>query len=266
MSFLAVSSVLMSCEDEVESPSKISFAAEEFSVGESDGAITLGVHLDHPTTSDLQVTLSASGGNATSGEDYQLTTSTTIPKGETNGSFAVVIMKDVAFEGDETFEISVSATGVTAGGKYKVTIVDNDCEFDWIGDMGGYDVWLDRIGVKYDADVTIAQAGGAYTIDGLNAGFISDFWGETIQESSWPVTFTVDADGNITIPRQYIFTTLYAGSLYPYEIYGTGKVNTCDGNVTLDYEMDQEGFEVGAYCHSPGNWMTTDIFRAVLTP
>jgi hypothetical protein len=94
---------------------------------------------------------------------------------------------------------------------------------------------------------------------------MENFWGETVINQV-PVTMTIDGAGNITIPDQYIFTTLYDGAEYEYHIYGTGVLNTCDGNITLNYEMDQDGFKVATYVHSPGNWMTDLLFKAVLAP
>ena len=262
----AISFFLASCgEDEVSAPSEVSFTASEFTLGESDGSATLGFQLNNPATADLTIQLSSSG-TATSGDDYTITeTTVVIPKGETHGSFEVVIRKDIIFEGDETIDVSISASGLVAKGTYEITISDDDCDFIWIGNLVGTDVNLDKAGVTYDADVVIAQVGDAFTIDGLNTGFISDWWGETILESV-PVTFTMDGAGAITIVEQYIFTTDYNGTEYPYTIYGTGQLNTCDGNLTIDYEMNQDGFLVGAYCNVTGKWMTDKIFKAVLHP
>lgn len=265
---LFAATVFVSCEDESSSsPSKISFFGEEFTAKETDGLITLGFQLDNPATKDITVSLSVTGGTATEGVDFEMPeTSRTIRAGETNGSFAIELINDVADEEDETIEITISAEGLsTEVAKYTVTATDDDCPFEWLGDLGGTDANLDKAGFTGEADVTITNDGGTLKILGLNRDFISAFWGEEIIDEV-AVTFTMDGGGNITIEDQYIFTTLYNGVEYPYHIYGTGVLNTCDGNITIDYELDQEGFKVGAYCHSPGNWMTDDIFKAVLVP
>lgn len=267
IALLAISITITSCSEDEVGAKSIKFASTEFSTSESDGAVTLGFQLDNPATADVTVELNVSG-TATSGQDFDLEEDAiVIHKGETNGSFTLDVKKDILFEGDETIEVKfVSITGITAPtDSYVVTIEDDDCEFDWIGELGGTDVDLDKEETTYDADVTIAQVEGGYTIDGLNVGFMEGWWGETVISSN-PVSFTVDSDGNITIPLQHIFTTLYKGTEYPYDIEGTGRLNTCDGSISLDYEMIQDGFEVGAYCHTTGNWMTSLIFQAVLVP
>jgi hypothetical protein len=259
---LAAVSVLVSCEEDSDSPSKLS--GSEFTAAETAGTLTLGFQLDNPVSKDTEVTFDVTGGTATEGEDFELVESSgTLVAGETNGKFSINLLNDLEDEEAETVIVTITSGGIS--GEYTLTITDDDCPFEWIGALGGTDANLDKGDFLGVADVVISEDGGTYTIEGLNTDFIANFWGETIIDQV-PVTFTVDGGGNITIPDQYIFTTLYDGDEYPYHIYGTGVVNTCDGNVTIDYELDQEGFLVGNYVHNTGKWMTDPIFKAVLVP
>lgn len=131
------------------------------------------------------------------------------------------------------------------------------------GDYIGVDSNIDGEEFKGTADVNIELDGEVYKISGLNTDFMETFWGEAIQ-TSVPVTFTVDEEGNITIEDQYIFTTLYDGDLYEYHISGTGKVSVC-GDITIDYELSQDGFLVGEWLHDNG-YMTDSMFKATLSP
>jgi len=260
-------SVFVSCEEESNSPSSISFFGSEFTAAETAETVTLGFQLDEPTKEDVTVTLAVTGGTATEGEDFELLETTrTIPAGETNGSFSIELINDIEDEEDETIEITISAAGLTAEtAKYVITVTDDDCPFEFVGDLVGTDANLDKAGFLGAAEVTVVKDGDTYTIEGLNVDFMTNFWGETVIDQV-PVTMTIDGAGNITIADQYIFTTLYDGDEYVYHIYGTGVLNTCDGNITLNYEMDQDGFKVATYVHSPGNWMTDLLFKAVLVP
>jgi len=97
---------------------------------------------------------------------------------------------------------------------------------------------------------------------GINANWMVGSWGETIEEEA-NVYYTDDGAGNITIPSQYIFTTLYSGSLYDYTISGTGVIDGT-GTLTLQYYLDQEGFGVSEWMFDNG-YMTTDYFEAIVS-
>lgn len=115
----------------------------------------------------------------------------------------------------------------------------------------------------YDSQVTTGVDCSGKVIAGLNAEWMFDFWGEVIEEEG-TVYWTVDAAGVVTIESQYIFTTSYSGSLYPYTVSATGTYNEATGELYLQYYLDQEGF-------SPSNWafdngyQDTPYFEATLT-
>ena len=86
-----------------------------------DGSVTLG--------SATQVTVSVGGGTATSGTDYAAVSSftLTIPKESASGSgtFTLTPMQDSIAEGDETIDVTGSATGFTVT-KAEVTLTDDE--------------------------------------------------------------------------------------------------------------------------------------------
>ena len=91
-----------------------------------------------------------------------------------------------------------------------------------------------------------------------------EVWGEVI-ESEELVYYTVDASGTITIPFQELFTTSYNGSLYDYQVSGTGTYDN-SGDVPvihLEYVLEQDGFDVGAYWQGAGG-MDTPYYIADL--
>jgi hypothetical protein len=250
------------------------------SITEDQGEISIpvlyGGNLNN--AAPFNVNYEITGG--TYGEDYTVeggsssTGTVSIAPGKT-GTEAVghIVINGVQdFDTEENVTLNVKLTSadgnVQVGYPYKnsytFTIADDDCPFDFVGPLDGVDGNLDGGGFEGAADATIAFDGTTYTIDGLNSDFILNFWGEEVQ-TSVPVIMQIAPGGAITIDDQYIFTTLYDGDLYDYHISGTGQVNYCDGTITLDYEMNQDGFEVGAWLHDNG-YMTDPIFKAVLTP
>ncbi len=133
-----------------------------------------------------------------------------------------------------------------------------------LGAYTGIDGTMHGLGYTSPGAVTIALDGTDLTIDGLNQDFILNIWGEEVQ-TQVPVVFTYDPyTFEIDIPQQYIFTTLYSGSLYDYDIVGSGILDVCSETITLDYEMIQDGFEVGAWLNTNG-YSDDPIFRAVLS-
>jgi hypothetical protein len=63
-------------------------------------------------------------------------------------------------------------------------------------------------------------------VENLGEAFIADFWGEDVVAGG-SFLMTVTGNGLIDIPRQYIFTTVYKGVNYDYEIKGSGKWENC---------------------------------------
>lgn len=100
--------------------------------------------------------------------------------------------------------------------------------FDVLGPFSEPDGWPSHIEAK--------EICGGILITGINAEWMLNVWGEEIQ-TEVPVNATVDSNGNITIEEQFIFTTLYDGSLTDYTIWGTGTYDADSGEITLEYDL-----------------------------
>lgn len=92
---------------------------------------------------------------------------------------------------------------------------------NWAGDDAGY-----------TSVVTTTNSAPNVKISGLGVGFIEDFWGEAVTSLQTP-TMTILGNGFVDIPRQNVFTTVYAGDPYQYEIKGSGKWTNCGAKPTL---------------------------------
>ncbi|VBB47222.1 hypothetical protein TRIP_D420107 [uncultured Paludibacter sp.] len=77
---------------------------------------------------------------------------------------------------------------------------------------------------------------------GMSVGFIESFWGETVIKSE-PITVTINEDGTLEIPRQYVYTTVYDGDEYDYEIKGSGTWENCGAtpSMVINYDIYYAG-------------------------
>jgi hypothetical protein len=168
----------------------------------------------------------------------------------------------------DTALISVSETtsgGVTSNALVVKIKVKQFCPLtngtaDLEGSWSGEDAWYDSEITMADGDATSIQ------VTGFNAGFIFDWWGEEIIEGG-TVTMTVNNDGTVVIPKQYLFTTLYDGDPYRYEIDGAGIWDNCGDSpfMSIDYSVYYEGEdECYAAPYSP-TYLPNPYFTADIT-
>ncbi|HAF29987.1 MAG TPA: hypothetical protein DCG75_13180 [Bacteroidales bacterium] len=129
----------------------------------------------------------------------------------------------------------------------------------------GYDAYT--VFGDYTSEVETAQGcDGDLLIYGLNAGWMFDFWGETIVDEG-NVRYVINEYTNeITIAEQYVFTTDYEGDLYPYTISGTGTYDNSGAFPTMhiEYVLDQDGFDPSGWAFNAG-YQATPYFEANLT-
>ncbi len=96
------------------------------------------------------------------------------------------------------------------------------------------------------SQVTTAASGDKLEVTGLSFGMISGWWGETVIEGG-SFLMTVNEDGTLDIPRQYIYTTDWNGDPYRYEIIGDGTWDNCGDSPSflLTYDIYYEGDATG---------------------
>jgi hypothetical protein len=129
---------------------------------------------------------------------------------------------------------------------------------------GGIDTYDYYAPDGWDSKITTGVDCGGKLIKGLNAEWMVNVWGESI-ESEALVYYTVDASGTITIPLQELFTTSWNGAPYDYQVSGTGTYDD-SGDVPvihLEYILQQDGWDVGDYWAGAGG-MDTPYFVADL--
>ena len=109
----------------------LQFSASAFSVAESGVSVTITVTRTDGSAGAVSVDYATSDGSATGGSDYTATAGTlSFADGVSGQSFSVTILDDTLFEGDETFNLSLS--NVTGGASLgspataSVTITEDD--------------------------------------------------------------------------------------------------------------------------------------------
>ena len=127
-------------EDEPPVPPKLSFAESSMSVSEGAGTIAVELVLDKPYSKNLNIEYDL-GGTAkdqsavgTAEADYEVDGThglVVIQSGETSGFIEIDIYNDIAFEEDETIEISISDINtsdveLTADDEVLITITNDD--------------------------------------------------------------------------------------------------------------------------------------------
>ena len=109
----------------------VQLSAASYSIAENVASLAVTVTRTNGSAGDVTVDYATSDGSATAGQDYAATSGTlTLLDGETSQSFAVAIIDDADYEGDETFGVTLSnPTGGALIGvpdAATVTIADNE--------------------------------------------------------------------------------------------------------------------------------------------
>ena len=187
-------------------------------------AVTVNLTIDPSTTiTPAMYTLSAN--------------SITIPAGKTSGSVTLTT-KAAEMPVGETLKLvmTLNAGEHNTPNANGIKLVYNlkRIEFcplingaaDLVGSWTGEDAYYPSV------VTTTANNSTSVKISGMGVGFIEDWWAEQVTALGDPI-MNVTGNGLVDIPRQYLFTTVYGGSPYDYEIKGSGKWTNCGASPTL---------------------------------
>lgn len=113
-------------------------------------------------------------------------------------------------------------------------------------------------GYDYTSTITSVVNGTKLDMAGLGQEMIADFWGEPVVAGGTCIV-TINPEGTVTIPRQYIYTTVYKGTNYDYEIMGSGTWDNCGASpsMVIEYDIYYPGDTKGiAATYSPSYFAT----------
>jgi hypothetical protein len=134
----------------------------------------------------------------------------------------------------------ISVTETTAGGVVSAVkiITVNVAQFcplaitGFVGAWGGTDGFNSGTHLRASQVVVSAPTSTGVSVRGLNFGWISAKWGETITAGG-TIFMKINPNGTTVIADQYCFTTDYEGSPYEYWIKGTGTWANCGAKPTM---------------------------------
>lgn len=227
---------------------------EEGGLVEAKSTIAVSL-MGMPQAQDISVNLKPDAGNTLKPEMYTLSAnSITIPAGKTSGSVQFSTVASKMPVGQQlTFKLTIDAgehNSPNANGTvlmYKVKRIEF-CPLeggiaDLVGSWSGTDGQGDY---TYSSQVTTDVNGTKLAVSGLGVGFINNFWAEEVVAGG-TFDMTVKGNGKLEIPRQYIFTTVYEGVNYDYEVAGEGKWENCGDNPVfiINYDIYYPGDEKG---------------------
>ncbi len=211
-------------------------------------AITL---MGTPQSEDIVVNLTLDPSSTIDPSMFNLSSSSiTIPAGETSGSVDLTTLTGNMPVGETLkFILDIDAgdyNSPNANGT-KLVYMLKRIQFcplvNGAADLAG--TWNvtadDNAGNPYGAGensfTAVANGTDKLDVTGLSEAFINNFWGESVIAGN---VFTMDvaANGFVTIPRQYIYTTDYNGTSYDYEIEGSGTWTNCGAKPTLTISYD----------------------------
>jgi hypothetical protein len=210
-------------------PGTLQFSSATYSVGEGGGTVTLTVNRTGGSDGAVSADYSLGGGTATGGAacggttDYVNTGGTvSFANGETSKTFNVTICEDAVFEGNETFDATLSNPmgGATIGtpNPATVTITDNDTQPSLqfssatysVGEAGGMaTITVTRtgatgnaVGVSYATSDGTATGGATCTtgVDYQNtSGMLSFASGDTSKTFDVPICNDTAVESNETV-------------------------------------------------------------------
>ncbi|MBN2820837.1 MAG: DUF1735 domain-containing protein [Bacteroidales bacterium] len=224
-----------------------------------------------PQSQDITVNLVLDPSSTFDASMYTLSANTiTIPAGQTSGSVNFSTVAENMPVGETLkFVLNMDAgehnnpNPAALQLKYNIKRIEfcplANGAADLVGTWTGTDAWYGS------GFTTVLNTPTQLEVTGLAQDFMSDWWGENVV-SGGTCTMDVAANGFVTIPRQYIFTTTWAGSPYDYEIAGTGKWTNCGDSPTLliQYDIYYPGDVNGlAFTYSPAYldtpYLTADV-------
>lgn len=198
-----------------------------------------------PLDQDLTVNLSVDPSSTLEPDMYVLgSTSLTIPAGSVSASTTVTsvsenmpidVFLDLVLTMDSGGNNSDSGTKlVYSFKKFPFCPLTNgayDFEGSW-SVTSQYNDYEDPFTAAAVSTTTLAVSGVGETFIGT-----SGFWFEDVV-SGGTFNMTINGNGTVNIPRQYIYTTIYSGANYDYEIAGSGTWNNCGDKLVLDFKYD----------------------------
>lgn len=183
-------------------------------------------------------------------------TDATIQTVSTDTKTATVLFGTLPASGKASVKVTETTVGGAVSAEKVIDVtVSKFCPLavsGFVGSWSGTDGFGTGSHLRASQVVTSAPSGTTIKVRGLNFGWITVKWGETITAGG-TINMTINPNGTTVIPDQYCFTTDYDGSPYEYWITGTGTWGNCGAkpamiiNYVVYYKSDGSKLPVDYY-------------------
>lgn len=194
-----------------------------------------------PQAEAVTVNLTVDAATTLAANMYTLSSnSITIPAGKTSGSVtfktvAANMPVDVPLKLVLTLNAGEHNSPSTTATKLTYTVKRFAfCPLSGLADLVG--TWTGE-DAYYGTGFTTSVSAGKIKVEGMAEDFMANWWGESVI-SGGSFLMTINGNGTVDIPRQYIFTTEWNGDPYDYEVMGTGKWENCGAHPRLIITYD----------------------------
>lgn len=240
---------------------------------ENAGTINIPVYVNEPQDSDVLVNIQLTDGSAVNNEHYSfVSTSVTIPAGQTQADFQLSLIDDDEFNESRRFtvkldtqaSVTVGLSGATGSFEKTVVIVNDDCPTQfahWFGMILVEDIGYDTTygtgsaNDNGDCDVLLVDNNLPADASPVNTKFELVFTPDPGDPSGSFGTVVV-AD---TYVRQRTFNISGVSTVCDVKYRATGFYDVASGEIYLEYDYRafraSDGVLVGNY-YSGGNLIT----------
>ena len=233
-----------SCKDQIAGTEFINYAAFDTNVPTiivvkgSTTDVDINVYATKPTgverTFDVAVVAANTTANTAS---YSVPTTITIPANSNKGTITVKAIDNNLGEAQVTLKLKISSSDkdIIIGTDVITLKIQKFCPFvinDFVGSWPGTDGFGTGSHKRVSQVVIGTPTATTVKVTGLNFGWMTDKWGETITAGG-TITMTINPNGTTSISDQYCFTTDYDGTSYEYWITGSGVFSNCGAKPTL---------------------------------
>lgn len=209
----------------------VTLSANPLGVNEEGGVSTITATLSETTTETVNVTISATGGTAST-SDYQLSSTTiTIPAGSVSSYRTLTGSSDLTYEGDEN--VVVEITNVTGGNatehstpqSVNITIYDDDTE---VNPEPIVTFSADPLAVNEGQSIVMTATLSEITYENVNVGLLASGGGATANVDYTFSSPIVIPAGSLTGSQN--FNALVDGVTESTEYRGISVVSVTGGN------------------------------------
>lgn len=178
---------------------------------------------------------------------------------------AKILFDKLPSSGKAQIKITETTSGGTTSPEKVVEVTVNPfCPLETSGFAGNWSGTDGQGDYTYPATITATLSGTQILLDGINVGFMNDFWAENIVTGG-TCLMTVNPDGTLVIAEQYFCDTDYSAG---YKIKGTGLWDNCGAkpkiNITYDIWYPDGNYWI-AVKYGPGNLGGKTYLSADLT-